>query len=363
MTNIESHRMARVGIFVGLSLVTLVVVLALLGRSRSLFTEKAVLYASFDNISGLVVGSPVRLAGVDIGMVSSIRFEHDLQVKKVRVSLGLQGKYMDRIRTDSIAHLGSKGLLGDMLINISIGSPRLPQLHDGDLLPAQESDGMSQVVGTVQDGINDVRKLVAHIDSRLQVVLNDDVAKDLQRILHTSANLMEGVEHGSGLLHELIYSPQLAKSAVAVIADAQQSAQHLARALSRMDGVLVQVEKGNGTLHSLLYQDDGSKLLVEARHAVTELSGILTEVRQGTGVLHGLVYDDDKTNLVADLTATSHILRSLAEQLQQGKGTIGGLLRDPSIYQDLKLILGNVQRNALLKVLIRAAITSDGLKR
>jgi hypothetical protein len=48
---------------------------------------------------------------------------------------------------------------------------------------------------------------------------------------------------------------------------------------------------------------------------------------------------------------------------QQGKGTVGGLLKDPSIYEDLKLTLGKVQRNVLLKALIRAAIRGDGLKR
>ncbi len=363
MTPKESFRIARVGVFVGLSITMLVVVLALLGRSRSLFSEKALLYASFDNISGLVVGSPVRLAGVDVGIVQAIRFDRDLKVKKVRVTLGVQGKYLERICADSVARLSSKGLLGDMLINVSVGSPNFPRLRSGDTLQSQESEGLSQVVESVQDGIGEVRRLVGHVDDRVQTVLSAELAQDLKRVVHASANVMENIERGGGLLHEVIYNPQLAKSGAALLSEAQQSAQHLNQALLRVDGLLAAVQNGNGTLHGLVYRDDGGKLLAEAQHAAFELASILTEVRQGRGTIHGLVYDDGKTNLVADLGAAARILRGLAEQVQQGKGTVGGLLRDPTVYQDLKLILGNVQRNTLLKALIRSAISSDGAKR
>lgn len=363
MSNQDLRRTMRVGAFVGLSLVALVVVLALLGRSRSLFSEKALLQTSFDNISGLVVGAPVRLAGVDIGIVQNIRFDGDLQVKKVRVTLGVQGRYLQRIRSDSVARLSSKGLLGDMLINISVGSPNFPALRSGDALTSQESEGLTQVVESVQDGIGEVRKLVGHVDSRLQVMLSDEVAQDLKRVVHSTANVMERVERGDGLLHEVIYDPKLAQSGAAVVRDAQQSAQRLTQILGKVDGILAAVDSGNGTLHGLLYRDDGGKLLTQAQAAVAELTAVLAEVRQGSGVLHSLVYDSAKTSLVADLGETARILRTLAEQTEQGKGTVGALLRDPSIYQDLKLILGSVKRNTLLKLLIRSAIQSEGLKR
>ena len=179
MNTQEGWRLVRVGVFVGLSLIVLVVVLGLLGRSRSLFSQKALLHTSFDNISGLVVGSPVRLAGVDIGIVQTIRFDPDLRVKKVRVTLGVQSKYLERIRSDSVARLSSKGLLGDMLINVAVGSQNFPMLRSGDTLQSQESEGLTQVVDSVQDGITEVRKLVGHVDERLQVVLSDEVARDL----------------------------------------------------------------------------------------------------------------------------------------------------------------------------------------
>jgi phospholipid/cholesterol/gamma-HCH transport system substrate-binding protein len=54
-------------------------------------------------------------------------------------------------------------------------------------------------------------------------------------------------------------------------------------------------------------------------------------------------------------------LRRLGDDVEQGKGTVGALLKDPSVYEDLKTILGNIERNRLLKSLIRYTIKKEGL--
>ena len=91
--------------------------------------------------------------------------------------LGVQAKYLDRIRGDSLARLSSRGLLGDMIINISVGSPDAPALKSGDDLRAAESEGLGEVVSSLQEGIGQVRGLVGHVDERVRTVLSDQVAK------------------------------------------------------------------------------------------------------------------------------------------------------------------------------------------
>lgn len=358
----DSYRLAKVGAFVTFTLAVLVLVIAVLGRSRSLFSSKALLHTEFDNISGLVVGAPVRLAGVDIGIVQKIHFDRDPKQKKVHVVLGVQGKYLDRVREDSVAMLTSKGLLGDMLINITVGSPEFPALKPGSQVRAQESQGLTEVVSAVQSGIGEMRHLVKSVDERVQVVLSDDVARDLKRVTHSTANLLEGVERGPGLVHDLIYRQALAQNVATITGEAGQIAARLNSAVDRVDRIVAEVEKGRGTLHGLIYDPEGGKLITDLRAASSDLSAVIGEVRRGKGAIHTLLYED-KSNLIADLSATVHILRTLAEEAAQGRGTVGGLLKDPTLYEDLKLIVGKVKRNALLKTLVRAAIQSDGLQR
>jgi phospholipid/cholesterol/gamma-HCH transport system substrate-binding protein len=65
--------------------------------------------------------------------------------------------------------------------------------------------------------------------------------------------------------------------------------------------------------------------------------------------------------LIKNLSQLARILRGLGEDVAQGKGTVGALLQDPTIYDDLKIILRDIKRNQLLKALVRFTIKHDGL--
>ena len=43
----------------------------------------------------------------------------------------------------------------------------------------------------------------------------------------------------------------------------------------------------------------------------------------------------------------------------KGKGTLGALLVDPTVYEDIKSAVGNVERNEVLRALVRYSIKAD----
>jgi phospholipid/cholesterol/gamma-HCH transport system substrate-binding protein len=45
--------------------------------------------------------------------------------------------------------------------------------------------------------------------------------------------------------------------------------------------------------------------------------------------------------------------------MKAGRGTIGALLVDPSVYEDIKSLVGNVERNQVLRALVRYSIKQD----
>lgn len=357
----EGPHLARIGLFVAASVALLFAAVILLGRSQALFAHRARLNASFENISGLVVGAPVRLAGVDVGIVETIRFDRDLAHKNVHVTLVVDRRYLDRIREDSVARLSSKGLLGDMIINISVGSAEAAPLRDGGTLRAQESEGLTEIIESVQEGIDEVRALTETVRGRIGLVVTDQLARDLGRIAHATAGVVENVESGHGLVHSLVYDPKIPRQAERFFADAGDTAARANEAIGRVDRLLGEVEHGQGSLHGLVYRDDVGKLVADVDRTAGELDQVIAQVRDGKGLLHSLVYDKERTNLLDNLTALSATLRRMAGEVDRGKGTVGALLKDPSVYEDLKVILGNVKRNKLLRAIIRYEIQKDGL--
>jgi len=126
---------------------------------------------------------------------------------------------------------------------------------------------------------------------------------------------------------------------------------------------MAEVDTGDGLLHALVYEKEGGKIARNLSLVATELGSTVEQIRTGNGLIHSLIYEKDRTNLIQDLTAATHIVRQIAQEMNEGKGTVGGLLKDPTLYQDLKTVLGNVKRNIILKSVIRMTIEKDDLKR
>lgn len=107
-----------VGLFVIAAFVSLFVMAF---RATSMKHEEAAnLYhvtAEFDNIGGLRVRAPVRIAGVRIGEVSQIRLNKKTFKAVVRMAIS---QHSD-IPVDSEASIMTEGLLGAQYVNLSPG--------------------------------------------------------------------------------------------------------------------------------------------------------------------------------------------------------------------------------------------------
>lgn len=117
------------GLFVLLGLVAIVfLVTQISNREFSLTDTSFRLKAEYENIGGLKIGAPVKMAGVTIGRVESIGY--DMQLLKAIVTLRIDRKY-DQIPNDSDASIFTAGLLGGQYIGISPGGSE-EYFKDGD---------------------------------------------------------------------------------------------------------------------------------------------------------------------------------------------------------------------------------------
>jgi phospholipid/cholesterol/gamma-HCH transport system substrate-binding protein len=94
------------------------------------------MYATFDNIGGLKVSSPVKIGGVLIGRVSDIAL--DEKTLSPRVTMDISDKYADKIPDTSSLAIRTQGLLGEQFLALNLGfdDPELgsSMLKDGGTL-------------------------------------------------------------------------------------------------------------------------------------------------------------------------------------------------------------------------------------
>jgi phospholipid/cholesterol/gamma-HCH transport system substrate-binding protein len=104
-----------VGVFVLLGILALGWLSVNFGRVE-LFTGRGyVVSADFPTVGGLKVGSPVEIAGVQIGSVNAI----NLVDEQARVVMSIRPGI--KLSDDSIASIKTKGLIGEKFIRISPG--------------------------------------------------------------------------------------------------------------------------------------------------------------------------------------------------------------------------------------------------
>ena len=112
-----------VGIFVTAGLLCVGYMAVKLG-DFSLFAEAPqVLYARFNSVSGLKVGSPVEIFGIQVGTVQKIEIDTEKGMALVQIGL----KKAIKVYDDAIASIKTAGLIGDKFIQVDPGG-------SGDLL-------------------------------------------------------------------------------------------------------------------------------------------------------------------------------------------------------------------------------------
>jgi phospholipid/cholesterol/gamma-HCH transport system substrate-binding protein len=145
------------------------------------------------------------------------------------------------------------------------------------------------------------------------------------------------------------------------IASFDRAATELQQTFAETHKVVAQINQGPGLLHEITYGQQGSDSVAKFGNAAGELATTLKGIREGNGLAHSLLFggDDASQKVAANIGAMSQDLRQIVADLRAGKGTLGALLVDPSLYEDAKVVLGNVKRNDALRALVRYSIKQD----
>jgi phospholipid/cholesterol/gamma-HCH transport system substrate-binding protein len=128
-----------VGVFLALGLLCLAYLSVKVARREFIRSDGYDVKAVFSNCSGLRPGSPVMIAGVEVGRVKSI----GLQEYEARVDMAIQQGIV--LQRDAIASIKTKGLIGEKYVDITPGGDPEKIKPGGfirDTEPAMDMEGL-----------------------------------------------------------------------------------------------------------------------------------------------------------------------------------------------------------------------------
>ncbi|WP_224247696.1 MlaD family protein [Hyalangium gracile] len=355
----RERRMAwRAGVFVAAGLVLAGVVVFFIGKETRAFESQMTYRAFFPNVQGLTDKSPVWIGGLEVGHVVGIAFTEDAAERGIQVTIEVSKKYSDRVRQDSVARLSSLGVLGEKAVDISLGTPKAPLIPDGGELRTDVSGDLNALMQAAGQVLSDSQAISRSLRVAVETYADPRLAEDVSASLRSLRKLLEEIEQGDGVLHALIYDKESGRQVRGLLAHASQVARRMDGAVGHVEALLAEVRQGDGTAHALIYGKEGAQALTELGAAAGQLAGLIEDAKTSpNGAVHQLVYGDAR-GMFADLGSAAADLKKITSTVANGEGTIGGLISDPTVYEDLRQVLGNVKRNRLLRALVRFSVNN-----
>lgn len=121
MENNDGHlKKIAAGLFFIGCLALIVVGIFIIGIDRGLTEPKFQVIALFNQVGGLVTGAPIRISGVDVGVVGSVDFlTQPVEGRSIKVRMDIFKKYEFEFYKCSKVSIRTEGVLGQKLIEIS----------------------------------------------------------------------------------------------------------------------------------------------------------------------------------------------------------------------------------------------------
>lgn len=306
----------KVGLFFLTALILLAVIIELV-EDWDPFRSQFAYHTYFESAVGLKVGDPVRMAGVEVGKIESIRIDG----LKVRVDFMVDES--TEIRTDSIARVRQMNLLGGQFLGLDFGSLSEAILPPGAKIISEEGTNIDQLVTRLdknqQELFGKVDSIVGKIDrgeGMLGMMLNDN---------ELAANLKTSVDSLSRIATSLSDSNLV---------------DDLSETIDNLSAITDDLRNGQGTLGRLLSDDD---LYENVNKAFDDLAAISKKIKDGEGTLGKMLNDDQ---VYDDLQKSLANLRSISDKIEAGEGTLGKLVNDPDLYHDAKTTINKIEKAA-----------------
>ncbi len=208
----------KIGIFTIVGIVVLFAGIYSIGNKRNIFDRTFVIYGVFKNVGGLQVGNNVRFVGINVGTVVGINIENDSSVKVV---MRLKENVHRFLKDDAMASIGTDGLMGDKLVNISPGPGSIAALEKG---------------GRINTA------LPVDFDKIINKVYN--VASNAEVITSSLADISRQISSGQGSLGKLIYTDTLERGLVGTVKSVHATVNSMDATVSAAHEALDSAKKG-----------------------------------------------------------------------------------------------------------------------
>src|SRR5712671_3699360 len=139
------NRNASIGLFVLGGLLLFGIGMFVIGDRHQAFARHTEYYSEFVTLAGLVNGGKVRVGGMDAGQVIGMAVP-DSPSSRFRVKWRIDVKLRGLVRANSVATIGTEGVVGGTYLSVRAGSPSAGEAAVLTTIPSKEPTELSEIL-------------------------------------------------------------------------------------------------------------------------------------------------------------------------------------------------------------------------
>lgn len=133
----------KLGIFVTISIVLFIAAIYFIGKKQQLFGNTYQISGIFKDVNGLQVGNNVRFCGINVGIVKDIQLVTD---STARVDMTIDEKTRKYMKINSLAMIGSDGLMGGKILLIIPGTANNEVISNNAIIATVQPVNMEDIM-------------------------------------------------------------------------------------------------------------------------------------------------------------------------------------------------------------------------
>lgn len=268
----STNQKIRLGIFVIIGTFFFIATIYFIGNKQNMFNKTCTINATFSNINGLQAGNNIRFSGITVGTVKDIIIEND---STIIVNMMIEEKILPYIKKDAIASIGTDGLVGNMVINISPGKKSNESVKAGDRILSENRMFTDKILKTLNSSTNNIQIItenLANITNNMNkgkgtigmllndTILSQDVKKTVYYLKITSKNASLSISNLNSIITSLnnknnvigvLKDSTVASNIKKTIANLENSSEKINLVLNNLNGTVTNIKDGKGALNYL----------------------------------------------------------------------------------------------------------------
>lgn len=285
----------KLGLFVLAGLLLVIISLYMIGKDTNMFGKNYTLRVHFENVQGLTPGNNIRYSGIQVGTVKKVKFLNDTLIE---VTMLIDVKMKKYIHKNDLVSMGTDGLMGNRILNITPAKDGSALAEDGDLLITKKGISTDDILVTLDKTTRNI------------ALVSEELKETVTRI-----NNSKGI-------WQLLDDTELPASLRVSVANIRKTTAKANEMATDLHAIIMDIKDGKGSLGAILKD--------------TAIAWNLNEA-----VLKVQKVGDQASVLANDLTK---LTESIQRDINEGKGPAQAILKDTAMVNKLHNSLSSLEQ-------------------